>query len=124
MIQGSEKNIFLNLVLDYIPETMQKLICYYTKMENGFPSILMKIFTYQLFRSLSYLHAMDICHRNLKPTNILINPITYSLKICDFGSAKKLIQGDNFKIHKFKFLVKKVKKIWAKFVQDFIAPLK
>lgn len=29
-----------------------------------------------------------ICHRDLKPPNILINDDTLELKICDFGSAK------------------------------------
>lgn len=29
-----------------------------------------------------------ICHRDLKPPNILINDKTNELKICDFGSAK------------------------------------
>ena len=79
--------------MDYIPDTMQKMIEYYTKMENSFPKILLKIFAYQLFRALSYIHSIDICHRDIKPSNILINPINYNLSICDFGSAKKLIKG-------------------------------
>lgn len=31
-----------------------------------------------------------ICHRDLKPPNILVNDETYELKVCDFGSAKIL----------------------------------
>lgn len=30
----------------------------------------------------------NVCHRDLKPPNILINEETFELKICDFGSAK------------------------------------
>jgi serine/threonine protein kinase len=33
---------------------------------------------------------MGITHRDIKPLNILINPESYEIKICDFGSAKKL----------------------------------
>lgn len=79
--------------MEYIPDTLQKLIHYYTKVENGFPKILLKIFAYQIFRGLSYLHCQDICHRNIKPSNILINPINYRLFICDFASSKKIIKG-------------------------------
>jgi serine/threonine protein kinase len=31
-----------------------------------------------------------VCHRDLKPPNLLINPHTFELRICDFGSAKIL----------------------------------
>lgn len=79
--------------MEYIPETLQKLIHYYTKVESGFPKILLKIFAYQIFRGLSYLHCQDICHRNIKPSNILINPINYRLFICDFASSKKMVKG-------------------------------
>lgn len=79
--------------MDYVPETMQKMIEYYTKKENSFPKILLKIFSYQIFKAISYLHSLDICHRNIKPSNLLINPISYRLMLCDFGSAKKLMPG-------------------------------
>ena len=40
-----------------------------------------------------YLHSANIMHRDLKPSNILVN-MNCDLKICDFGSAKKLIKGE------------------------------
>jgi glycogen synthase kinase 3 beta len=48
---------------------------------------------YQLFRSLAYSHTLGICHRDIKPQNLLVNPITGELKLCDFGSAKMLVEG-------------------------------
>ena len=39
------------------------------------------------------LHSLGICHRDIKPQNILINPDDYTLKLCDFGCAKQLIKG-------------------------------
>lgn len=36
------------------------------------------------------MHSRGICHRDIKPQNILINPKTHEIKICDFGSAKQL----------------------------------
>jgi len=50
----------------------------------------MKIFNF--IRSLAYIHGIGICHRDIKPTNVLVNPRTHLLKMCDFGSAKKLIK--------------------------------
>ena len=79
--------------MDYMPETLQKLIIFYNKIEKIFPKILLKIFSFQILKALSYLHSLDICHRNIHPKNILIDPSNYTLKICDFGSAKKLIPG-------------------------------
>ena len=47
-----------------------------------------------MFRALAYLEGVGICHRDIKPQNILVDPNSYLLKICDFGSAKKLIKGN------------------------------
>lgn len=47
-----------------------------------------------MFRALNYLHAVGITHRDIKPQNMLINPETQILKLCDFGSAKKLVKGE------------------------------
>ncbi|KAM7282283.1 hypothetical protein ISCGN_002433 [Ixodes scapularis] len=49
---------------------------------------------YQLFRSLAYIHSLGICHRDIKPQNLLLDPETGVLKLCDFGSAKLLIKGE------------------------------
>lgn len=49
---------------------------------------------YQLFRSLAYIHSLGICHRDIKPQNLLLDPDTGVLKLCDFGSAKHLVKGE------------------------------
>lgn len=53
-----------------------------------------KLFMYQLFRSLAYIHSMGICHRDIKPQNLLLDPESAILKLCDFGSAKQLVKGE------------------------------
>lgn len=40
---------------------------------------------YQLCRSLAYIHSLDICHRDIKPQNLLVDPSNHTLKLCDFG---------------------------------------
>jgi serine/threonine protein kinase len=49
---------------------------------------------YQLFRSLAYIHSNGLCHRDIKPQNLLVDPETHTLKLCDFGSAKFLVSGE------------------------------
>ncbi|GFF26081.1 hypothetical protein IFM46972_01661 [Aspergillus udagawae] len=44
-------------------------------------------FIYQILRGLKYIHSANVIHRDLKPTNILINE-NCDLKICDFGLAR------------------------------------
>ena len=43
---------------------------------------------------MAYIHALGICHRDIKPKNLLLNPDSQELKVCDFGSAKRLLKGD------------------------------
>lgn len=58
------------------------------------PMLQIKLYMYQLLRSLGYIHCVGICHRDIKPQNLLLNPATGVLKLCDFGSAKILVAGE------------------------------
>ena len=58
------------------------------------PALQIKLYMYQLLRSLAYIHSVGICHRDIKPQNLLLNPATGVLKLCDFGSAKILVAGE------------------------------
>ena len=84
---------YLNLIMEYMPETLSKEVRNYSKQKKNMPLLLIKLYSYQIIRGLAYLHALGICHRDMKPQNILTDPETHKLKICDFGSAKKLVPG-------------------------------
>ena len=43
-----------------------------------------------MLSGLSALHDIGICHRDMKPENVLCDPNNISAKICDLGSAKPL----------------------------------
>ncbi|KAH8917568.1 putative glycogen synthase kinase 3 alpha [Atractiella rhizophila] len=86
--------VYLNLVQEFVPETVYRASRHYAKLKQSMPIQYIKVYMYQLFRSLAYIHSVGICHRDIKPQNLLLNPSTGVLKLCDFGSAKILIEGE------------------------------
>lgn len=86
--------MYLNLVLEYVPETVYRASRHYAKLKQPMPMLQIKLYMYQLLRSLMYIHSVGICHRDIKPQNLLLNPATGVLKLCDFGSAKILVAGE------------------------------
>ena len=83
---GEKKDeVYLNLVLDYVPETVYRVARHYSRAKQTLPMIYVKLYMYQLFRSLAYIHSFGICHRDIKPQNLLLDPDTAVLKLCDFG---------------------------------------
>lgn len=92
---GEKKDeVFLNLVLEYVPETVYRVARHYSKSKQTIPILYIKLYMYQLFRSLAYIHSQGVCHRDIKPQNLLLDPDTGVLKLCDFGSAKVLVRGE------------------------------
>ncbi|KAA0185249.1 Protein kinase shaggy [Fasciolopsis buskii] len=81
---------YLNLVQEFVPQTLSRLIKHYWRMRQVIPLAYVKLYSFQLLRGLAYIHNREVCHRDIKPQNLLINPNLGLLKICDFGSAKIL----------------------------------
>ncbi|OAY77993.1 Shaggy-related protein kinase delta, partial [Ananas comosus] len=64
------EELYLNLVLEFVPETVSRMARQYNRMNQRMPLIYVKLYTYQ------------------------VNPHTHQLKLCDFGSAKVLVKGE------------------------------
>jgi glycogen synthase kinase 3 beta len=105
----------LNLVLEFIPDTLYRVSRQYAKMKQvihityskvmqivivELNSLIQQAYIYQLLRALAFIHSLGICHRgshfcehriltdstlDIKPQNLLIDPNTGVLKLCDFG---------------------------------------
>lgn len=92
----SEK-VFLNIIMEYVPTTLYHIIKFYNKHDLQFPTLIGKVYAYQLFRALMYIENKSIVHRDLKPKNILIETKNHQLILADFGSAK-IMQDDTISI--------------------------
>lgn len=93
-----KQGTFLNLVMEYVPETLSKALKQTHASKTFLPAHQVRLYARCLLQALQYLHVPlpstqqgNICHRDIKPSNILINPNT--AKLCDFGSAKVLAAG-------------------------------
>ena len=84
---------FLSMVMEFMPTTVCRYVGLMRNERRLIPPLLTKLMMFQLFRSLAFIHAQNICHRDVKPENILLDPNTGILKLGDLGSAKKLEEG-------------------------------
>ncbi|EEA04995.1 protein kinase domain-containing protein [Cryptosporidium muris RN66] len=98
-----QDDVYLNIVMECLGGSMYQLLkqCNNVSYKDSFPScgnglpiILVKLYSYQIFRALAYMSTLNVCHRDIKPQNLLLNPSSGILKVCDFGSAKRLLSND------------------------------
>ncbi|OAV86395.1 hypothetical protein PTTG_10427 [Puccinia triticina 1-1 BBBD Race 1] len=92
--QAKRNEVFLNLVIEDVPKTVYQASRHSSKLKQVMPILNIKLYVYQLLQSLAYVHSLGICHRDIKPQNLLLNPSTGVLESCDFGSAKILVAGE------------------------------
>eukprot|EP01126_Amoeba_proteus_P053401 TRINITY_DN6504_c1_g4_i4.p1 TRINITY_DN6504_c1_g4~~TRINITY_DN6504_c1_g4_i4.p1 ORF type:complete len:203 (+),score=23.53 TRINITY_DN6504_c1_g4_i4:193-801(+) len=64
-----EGEVYLNLVLGYIPKNLYEVCNQFSKKKEKMPVLHVKLYIYQLCRSLAYVHSLGICHRDIKPQN-------------------------------------------------------
>ncbi|XP_019171647.1 PREDICTED: shaggy-related protein kinase kappa isoform X2 [Ipomoea nil] len=92
-----KEELYLNLVLEYVPETVNRIARQYNRMNQRVPLIYVKLYTYQICRALAYIHnCIGICHRDIKPQNLLVKGEPNVSYICSrYYRAPELIFGAN-----------------------------
>ncbi|CBZ51708.1 putative cyclin-dependent kinase-like 5 [Neospora caninum Liverpool] len=77
----------LHLVFEYIHKNLLELL---EASPAGLDQETVRLCIWQLVKALNYCHRNGIVHRDVKPENLLVNPKTRKLKLCDFGFARQL----------------------------------
>jgi glycogen synthase kinase 3 beta len=86
----SPDELYLNMVMEYVPETVYCVMKRYAKQKMSVPKVLVQLYTYQTCRALAHLHVASVIHRDIKPQNLLVDAGRgHVLKLCDFGSATR-----------------------------------
>ena len=89
---SNSNEYYLNVIMDYVPHTLSTLISNNRNFSKKFPDILLKLYSYQMLKAIGYLHSLGICHRDIKPQNVLIDD--------DYNLKKYIIQNIFFSSYK------------------------
>jgi serine/threonine protein kinase len=90
--EGAESTLD-NVVMEYLPSSLDEFFRARLKTDGEFRFDLAFLIVHRLAEGLRHMHNLGICHRDLKLHNVLVDPDTMAVKICDFGSAKILPAG-------------------------------
>ena len=85
---------YINLVTDLMPENLQQYSKPYFDHGIPVPLFFAKLFAYQMFAGLAYLHQFKIVHRDICPKNIFVDEAKGKLIIGDFSMAKQIIDSN------------------------------
>jgi serine/threonine protein kinase len=79
--------IIQNYIFEYIPSSLEAYISSHAKEKRPIEFSKVRNLIEQILLGFKAIHSLNICHRDVKPDNILLD-YEYNVKICDFGSAK------------------------------------
>lgn len=85
----------LYFVMDFVETDLKKVI----KSQLKLTELHIMVIFYNLLCGLKWVHSAQVLHRDVKPSNILINEDCH-IKICDFGLARSVVglNSNPFKI--------------------------
>lgn len=79
----------LNLIFEYLDLDLKRYMTCVKGNANGFTPLHVKSYLWQLVSAIDFCHKRRILHRDLKPQNLLIDPIG-NLKLADFGLSRSI----------------------------------
>ncbi|CAL6062020.1 Kinase [Hexamita inflata] len=90
LLEAFKRKQRLYLVFEYCDSTILEML----EKSNGIQMDEVRTLTFQIIRSVDFLHSNHIIHRDLKPENLLVLNTTIQkqpakvVKLCDFGFAR------------------------------------
>ena len=95
--QGSDtptNNVYIIFELG----TKGALFDYITCTEENLDERYVKVIFMEIVKAVSYLHQIGLCHRDLKPQNIVLSGEEFIIKLLDFGFSSKIIRTKNGRV--------------------------
>lgn len=83
----NDKDIYL--VFEYMEINLHAVI-----RANILEEVHKKYILYQVVKALKYMHTGDLLHRDMKPSNVLLNSDCH-VKLCDFGLARSVADTES-----------------------------
>ena len=87
--------VHMNLVMDVVPCNLHVHILKRSREGHALPIDNVRVLMWQLCRAVGYVHGLGVAHRDIKPQNLLVDERARFLKLCDFGTAKRVEAGES-----------------------------
>ena len=97
------QGLYLNLVFEYVPSSLEAVSLQRPSTQGELPlgaqwpgplpplpALYVKLYLHQMLAALAHLHRQGITHRDLSPAQILVDPTSHVVRLCDLGAAKDL----------------------------------
>jgi len=88
--EGAAGEQRLNLVLEFLSDTLHRVIKHSNQLHKPMEERYVKLYMYHLLRGLGFIHGKGIVHCDIKPQNLLLDGKSHLLKLCDFGTARRM----------------------------------
>ncbi|EGG16988.1 RING zinc finger-containing protein [Cavenderia fasciculata] len=94
-ITKDDSGRFYSIITPFVEYDLDYVLASKRAKSRIVPAVELKFVAYQLLSAISYMHAQEVVHRDIRPTSILVYE-DYQIRLCSFSLAcSVLIDGTN-----------------------------